>query len=136
MDHKSLSRKALGELGESLAVEHLRKAGLQILMRNYRCPKGEIDIIAQDGDWLVCVEVRSKTSGTMGLAEESIDRKKIQKLRNTAAYYLMEKGYREWPLLRLDLIALYFYGYKDSLNYKHSLSHSYNHSLRWIKGIM
>ncbi len=122
MDHKSLSRKALGELGENLAVDHLRKAGLQIMMRNYRCPKGEIDVIAQHGDWLVCVEVRSKTSGTMGLAEESIDHRKLQKLRSTAAYYVMEKGYKEWPLLRLDLIALYFYGQK--------------YRLRWIKGIM
>jgi len=108
-------------MGESLAEEYLNKAGLRIVMRNYRCPKGEIDIIARDEDQLVFVEVRSKTSQAMGWAEESINSKKIQKLRNCAAYYVMEQGCKQWPSLRIDLLAVNWAEDK--------------HVINWIKGI-
>lgn len=106
MAKKGLSKKDLGNMGESLAAEYLEKAGLRIVMRNYRCPKGEIDLIARDGDQLVFVEVRTKTSQAMGWAEESVDSRKRQKLRNSATYYVMEQGYKQWPSLRIDLLAI------------------------------
>lgn len=121
MTKKGLSRKELGNLSESLAAEHLTNAGLKLVMRNYRCPKGEIDIIARDGDQLVFVEVRSKTSQVMGWAEESIDSRKRQKLRNCATYYVMEQGCQQWPSLRIDLLAVNWTGAGCIIN--------------WLKGI-
>ncbi|NLI91414.1 MAG: YraN family protein [Peptococcaceae bacterium] len=122
MDYQGLTKKELGDLGESLAADYLEKAGLQIIARNYRCPKGEIDIIARDGEHLVFIEVRTKTSGIMGYAEESIDRKKMQKIRGSAAYYVMERGYLQWPSLGIDLLAIYLEKTKYTVN--------------WIRGIV
>ena len=57
-----MSRRDTGILGEKLAAEFLREHGYQILETNYRCPEGEIDIVARYGGSLVFVEVRSKRS--------------------------------------------------------------------------
>ncbi|RNC63116.1 MAG: hypothetical protein AWM53_01634 [Candidatus Dichloromethanomonas elyunquensis] len=122
MDHREFTKKELGNIGENLAADYLEKAGLQILVRNYRCPKGEIDIIARDGDCLVFAEVRMKTSGAMGYAEESIDQKKLKKIRGSVAYYILEQGYPKWPSLRIDLLAIYYKTNKYTIN--------------WLKGIV
>ena len=53
-------RKPLGRLGEDLAARHLEQAGWQIVARNWRTRRGEIDIVARDGEWLVFVEVRTR----------------------------------------------------------------------------
>lgn len=121
MKEGELSKKILGDLGESLAVDYLEKAGLKIIRRNYRCPKGEIDIIAQDGEVLVFIEVRGRTSDIRGCPEESITPQKMQRLMHTLAYYLLERGYRQWPAVRLDLLAIRYEGE--------------HHSVNWVKGI-
>lgn len=120
MDYNSFNKKELGFYGESLALDHLKKAGLKIVAQNYRCPKGEIDIVALDENWLVIIEVRTKSSERKGTAEESINHKKIQRLRNIAAYYLLEHRYRQWPLMRFDVIGVHLAGEKPEIN--------------WIKG--
>ncbi|HHV65209.1 MAG TPA: YraN family protein [Peptococcaceae bacterium] len=102
----SLKKKELGQMGESLAVAYLQEAGLRIIQQNYRCPKGELDIVARDGEYLVFVEVRTRTSAKRGTAEESISGKKAQKLKTLAAYYLLERGFKEWPPLRFDVVAI------------------------------
>ena len=101
-----MNKRSLGQQGEEYAVGVLVKAGLTIAERNYRCPKGEMDIIANLGQGVVFVEVRARSSGVRGWAEESITAKKRQRLRAIAVYYLMEKGYRDWPPLRFDVMAL------------------------------
>ncbi|MCX6433759.1 MAG: YraN family protein, partial [Actinobacteria bacterium] len=53
------AKDALGRYGEDLAVEHLRRQGLTILARNWRCPTGELDVIARDGSALVICEVKT-----------------------------------------------------------------------------
>jgi len=121
MKDKGISKKALGDFGENLAVDYLEKAGLQIIKRNYRCPKGEIDIIALTGETLVCIEVRGRTSDVRGCPEESITAKKLHKLTHTLAYYIMERGYRQWPAVRIDLLAIRYQGE--------------GHTINWVKGI-
>ncbi|KUO66161.1 MAG: hypothetical protein APF84_12630 [Gracilibacter sp. BRH_c7a] len=103
---KGFNKRELGDLGESLAVSHLEKAGLKIVKRNYRCPKGEIDIIAQERELMVFVEVRLRTSGFRGYAEESINPKKAYRLQNIAAYYLLQQGVIDWPPVRFDIVAI------------------------------
>lgn len=121
MDYKGLNKKEIGDQGENLAIDYLKKAGLQIIQQKYRCPKGEIDIVAKDGGWLVIVEVRTRTSSRRGYAEESITYKKLQRLRALGSYYLLENGYREWPLMRFDIVAINYDGGEPVIN--------------WIKGI-
>jgi len=82
-----MGRRETGIFGEKLAAEFLRGQGYQILETNYRCPEGEVDIVAQHGDFLVFVEVRTKRSRRFGSPEESITPTKMERLRLTAARY-------------------------------------------------
>ena len=67
-----MKRRDTGILGKKLARDSLNKRGYRILETNYRCPEGEIDIIARHKDSHVFVEVRTKTSSEFGSPEESI----------------------------------------------------------------
>ena len=84
----TLERKNTGKAGEEAAARYLSGRGFKILSRNYVCPLGELDVIAQDGDVLVFVEVRARTGTVFGLPQESITTKKRRKLRQLAWYYL------------------------------------------------
>lgn len=101
-----MNKKELGLWGEDLAAKHLERAGLIIMTRNYRCPKGEIDIIVRDGKTIVFVEVRLRTSNIRGYAEESIGLWKKQRLRSIATYFLLDQGYEIWPEIRFDIVAI------------------------------
>ncbi len=100
-----LSRKEIGRLGESLAVEYLKNNGLSIIEINYRCPCGEIDIIAQENNYIVFTEVRTKTGNLFGTPEESVSQSKKKHLIDTAYTYLEEKDkvQSNW---RIDFIAV------------------------------
>ncbi len=74
----------LGRRGEALAAHHLEDAGLRILDRNWRCAQGEIDLVAADGDELVFVEVKTRTSTAFGHPLEAITAVKLARLRRLA----------------------------------------------------
>ena len=65
-----------------------------------------MDIIAQERETLVFIEVRTRSSGSKGWGEESITQQKARRLRAIASYYLLQQGYKTWPDLRFDLIAI------------------------------
>jgi putative endonuclease len=96
--------KALGARGEDKAVRFLRKKGYRILERNYRSPAGEVDIIALDGETVVFVEVKTRADGLFGQPCEAVHRRKQEKLRKTALYYLSARR-REAPA-RFDIIGI------------------------------
>jgi putative endonuclease len=100
-----LSRKEVGKLGETLAAEYLKNNGLSIIETNYRCTCGEIDIIAQEDDFIVFTEVRTKTGNLFGTPEESVSQSKKKHLIDTAYTYLDEKDKLQanW---RIDFIAV------------------------------
>lgn len=99
-------KKELGAAGEKLAAEYLcNKEGYQILSRNYRCPVGEIDLICRDGQYLVFVEVRSSSSGTLNMAAESINYRKKRKLKQLAQYYLLRER-RNFTPCRFDVVLI------------------------------
>ncbi|MBN1189342.1 MAG: YraN family protein [Dehalococcoidales bacterium] len=100
-----MNRKDTGIQGEKLARDYLIKKGYRILQTNYRCPRGEIDIVALHKDRLVFVEVRTKTSLTFGTPEESITRSKMKHLERAAQHY---RQYHEHlpPTWQIDLIAV------------------------------
>lgn len=93
-----------GAAAETLAAEFLGARGLEILARNHRCRGGEIDIVAQDGDTLVFVEVRLRSSADFGGAGASITAAKRRRLRLAARHYLAGLG-RE-PPCRFDAVLL------------------------------
>lgn len=100
-----MKRRDTGILGEKLAGEFLKKRGYHIRETNYRCPRGEIDIIATHKGHLVFVEVRTKKSLEFGSPEESITPGKQRRLRTVAAYY--RQTHHNLPeLWRIDAVAV------------------------------
>lgn len=99
-------RQRLGAFGEELAARRLHELGYRILQRNYRCPVGEADIIAMDGEVLVFAEVRARRGDRMGTPEESIGRRKRAKMVEVAQTYVVEEDYKgDW---RLDVVVVQF----------------------------
>ncbi len=81
------TRQRLGTFGENAAVEFLSSRGYQIIDRNYRCELGEIDIVAQDGRWVVFVEVKTRSGGGYGHPFEAITKQKLNRMRKLAAHW-------------------------------------------------
>ena len=98
-------RKQLGNFGERAATDYLQKRGYTILESNVRCPLGEIDIVARDGDFLVFVEVRTRRGIGFGSPEESITRTKQEKLVALAEFYLQQHDAISAPW-RIDVVAI------------------------------
>ncbi len=100
-----MKRRDTGILGEKLAKDFLKKRGYRICQTNYRCPEGEIDIIAKHRDSLVFIEVRTKKSLEFGSPEESITSTKMERLKATA--YRYQQTHSNLPLLwRIDVVAI------------------------------
>ncbi|MEE8429082.1 MAG: YraN family protein [Gammaproteobacteria bacterium] len=80
--------KLQGRAGEDLACRYLQQQGMRLMVRNYRCRRGEIDLIMLHGDSLVFIEVRYRHRPDYGSAAESIDLRKQQKISRCALHYL------------------------------------------------
>ena len=78
----------LGELGEKRAKEYLIEKGYHILQTNWRIGKLELDIVAETDDWLVIVEVKTRSTETVEHPEEAITLKKIRNIVNAASEYI------------------------------------------------
>ncbi|MGD9116200.1 MAG: YraN family protein [Dehalococcoidia bacterium] len=100
-----MKRRDTGILGEKLAKDYLKRRGYRIRQTNYRCPEGEIDIVAERKDCLVFVEVKTRRSLEFGSPEESVTAGKREKLRAAAARYLQacDGLPRLW---RIDVVAI------------------------------
>ena len=101
------TRKALGFRGEDLAVKYLKKKGFKVIERNYHCPLGEIDLIAREGDTLVFVEIKARTSSTFGLPQDAVDRFKQKKLMLVARTYMAARHLKEDIPARFDVVAIH-----------------------------
>jgi putative endonuclease len=82
---------ALGISGENLACDALLRQGYAILARRYRTRVGEIDIVARDGETLVFVEVKTRTSEEYGVPAEAVTWRKQRRLVTMAKWYLSEQ---------------------------------------------
>ena len=100
-----LAKDGLGRYGEDVAARHLTEAGLAILERNWRCPAGEIDIVARDGDVLVVCEVKTRSGMSFGGPLEAVTSAKAARLRRLAALWLAERALRV-PEVRFDVVAV------------------------------
>lgn len=93
-----------GHQGEALAAQWLEQRGYTILERNWRNKRCELDIIATRNNRLHIVEVKTRTSLTFGLPEESINRQKMTCLKQAALAY--QAQHNQWILLQFDVIAI------------------------------
>ncbi|TET17417.1 MAG: YraN family protein [Dehalococcoidia bacterium] len=100
-----MKRRDTGILGEKLARDFLKQRGYHILETNYRCPQGEIDIVAKHKDSLVFIEVRAKKSPEFGSPEESITPVKRERMRATASHYRQTHNNLP-PLWRIDVVVV------------------------------
>jgi putative endonuclease len=110
------SRRAQGADGEEIACEYLVLQGLQILERNFRLHRGEIDIVAREGEYLVFCEVKCRQSDACGMPEDALTAEKVRQVRMVAEGYLARRGIRN-QACRFDVVAIRFSGVRGSLNH-------------------
>ena len=94
-----------GAWGEALAAEYLRKKRYRIVAQGYRSRFGEIDLIAENKDFLAFVEVKLRKSADFAAAREYVDRRKQDRIRVTASIYLSDHPTELQP--RFDVIEIY-----------------------------
>jgi putative endonuclease len=102
------NRPGTGRRAEDLAADHLEKAGLRIVARNWRRPQGELDIIADDAGTCVFVEVRSRTGDALGHPLEAITPAKQAQVIRAARLYLAEGTAGPASGYRFDVVAVTF----------------------------
>ncbi|MCB0737532.1 MAG: YraN family protein [Bacteroidetes bacterium] len=94
----------IGQKGEALAVEYLKRKGYQILHTNWRFEKYEIDIIARIGNDIVFVEVKTRSGSSHGFPEQAVTQKKAETLFAGAEIYVEEHGLENE--IRFDIISI------------------------------
>jgi len=110
-------RITLGKRGEDLAVLYLKEQGIDVKIQNYRQKTGEIDIIAQDGDCLVFVEVKTRKNLAFGLPFEAVTRKKQAQLTRVAMDYISRNKISQ-QAIRFDVISvLMIHGRKPQIEH-------------------
>lgn len=102
----SRNKRKIGSYYEERAAAFLEDKGLRILERNYRCRCGEIDLIAQDGAYLVFVEVKYRNSTKAGCSLAAVDIRKQAVITKTAQYYLMTHVQSMDHPCRFDVIGI------------------------------
>lgn len=100
------AKDELGARGERLAARALEGSGYDIVDRNWRCPLGELDIVARHDDCLVFVEVKTRSSFEYGHPFEAITRAKLARLRRLAAAWIAAHPGERVRRIRIDAIAV------------------------------
>lgn len=96
----------IGNLGESIAKDYLKKKGYQIIDQNYRTRYAEIDLIALQRQVLIFIEVRTKIGERFGSPEETLTKKKINKITGNCLAYIYQNGWKKD--YRIDAICVVF----------------------------
>lgn len=97
-------KRKVGQLGESLARDYLKRKGYRILEQNYRTRYAEIDLVARQKDVLVFVEVRTKVGERFGTPEETLNWKKLQQVKRNAFSYASRVKWNK--LYRVDAVCI------------------------------
>ena len=94
----------LGKWGEDLAADYLQRKGYTIIERDWKSGKRDLDIIAQDGNVIVFVEVKTRRNRLFGEPEESVDYHKLQNLQQAISHYVKFKHIHQE--IRFDIISI------------------------------
>lgn len=100
-----MNKRTVGQEQEHRVETFLEEKGYKILERNYRCPQGEIDLIACHDGYLVFVEVKYRKTQRKGTPEEAVDNRKQKKISRAALWYLMEHKMPDETPCRFDVAA-------------------------------
>lgn len=100
------NRRRIGTVQEERAAAFLSGLGYRILERNFRCKRGEIDLIAEEDGVLVFLEVKYRKSGCCGSPAEAVTRSKQRTICRVADFYRMLKGIPESRSCRFDVVAI------------------------------
>ena len=100
-----MQKNTYGKVGEIIATNYLKQKGYKIIANNYKNPIGEIDIIAQDKNYLVFVEVKTRISRAFGDPAEAVNYFKQQKIRQVATMYLKQHNLLQTNC-RFDVVAI------------------------------
>ena len=98
-------RLSLGKFGEDLAFKEIKGLGYKKIIRNYRCPLGEVDLIAIDGDTLVFIEVKTRKGRPLAYAKEAVNDRKRRQLSKVALFYMKSNNLNE-VRARFDVVAV------------------------------
>ena len=98
-------RLDLGKRGEKLALKKLKGYGYKCIAKNYRCPLGEIDLIARDGDCLVFVEIKTRKGKSLSYPKEAVDDRKKRQLSKVALAYMKNNNCYDVKS-RFDVVAI------------------------------
>ena len=99
-------RHILGKTGEEIGTKYLIKNGYKIIIRNFRCRQGEIDIIAQDKNEIVFIEVKTRKNTNYGYPIDAVDKRKQKHILNASKYYIYINKL-EKKNIRFDVIEIY-----------------------------
>jgi len=97
--------QTVGSLGESLALDALRRRGYEIIEQNWHCRYGEIDIVARDDGSMVFVEVKTRISLKFGTPEEAVTTHKQARMIRCAEAYVAQHALKEIAM-RMDIVAV------------------------------
>ena len=100
-----MDRQEIGERGEAAAAAYLERAGMQVIDRNWRSDRGEIDIVALDGEELVMCEVKTRTTAARGTPEEAVSPAKQRRLVRLAESYIAAHGIAPCSV-RFDVVTI------------------------------
>jgi putative endonuclease len=98
------ARKILGNAGEAQAAKFLKKQGYKILERNFKCPFGEVDIIAKKDDVVAFVEVKTRTTDRFGQPMEAVQQDRRSRYVRSAKYYFADRDIE--VIVRFDIIEV------------------------------
>ena len=101
-----MNKRQVGSDWEQHVTKMLSENGYQILAQNYRCRRGEVDIIANKDGYLVFIEVKQRSSAATGLPLEAVNDKKQKKISTVCAYYLMEHNLSMDTPVRFDVVSI------------------------------
>jgi len=106
MTDSSMTSITVGKQAEETACHYLAANGLQLIEKNYKCRRGEIDLVMQDNNCIVFIEVRYRRNNRFGSGAESVISSKQQKLIMTAMHYLQTHKQTATTASRFDVVSI------------------------------
>lgn len=101
-----MNRRQIGGQYEKIAAAYLEQQGYEILERNFRCRIGEIDLIGRDGNCIVFVEVKYRSSLKKGYPAEAVTKSKQRIIYRVAAWYMKSHDFSENTCCRFDVVSV------------------------------
>lgn len=114
--------QTIGKLGEELATQYLKKKGVKIIERNFRCRQGEIDIIGKESEELVFIEVKTRTNQKYGKPVEAVNLIKRKHMNRAIEFYLYTKQLTK-ERVRIDIMEVYLDNLEEK---KYRINHIQN----------